>query len=220
MYSEGPSRLPHVIAWRSVTPPGHSRSRVLPDGCMDLIWHDGHVFVAGPDSTAQVFESSSAGRLFGLRFGAATLPRLAGIPADEFTDRHVPLDAIWQAADVRRIAESDRPAEALEEAALRRWHRPDPALVDVAGWAQAGWTVDAMAVRLGLSARHLQRRVKAGFGYGPKHLTRILRLQRALALARRGTPFAEVSATTGYADQAHLSREVRALAGVPLSSLT
>jgi AraC-like DNA-binding protein len=50
-------------------------------------------------------------------------------------------------------------------------------------------------------------------------LVRILRLQRALALARRGHAFADVSATAGYADQAHLSREVKALAGVPLSEL-
>jgi AraC-like DNA-binding protein len=187
---------------------------------MDLIWHDGYVFMAGPDSTAQIFETSSGGRLFGLRFGAATLPQLAGFPADEFTDRQVPLDALWSPAEVRRIAESDQPLSALEEAAARRWQEPDPMLVEVAGRAQAGWTVDAIAERLGLSARQLQRRVKTGFGYGPKHLTRVLRLQRALELARRGMPFAQVSATTGYADQAHLSREARALAGVPLSSLT
>jgi AraC-like DNA-binding protein len=50
-------------------------------------------------------------------------------------------------------------------------------------------------------------------------LTRILRMQRAVVLARRGTPFAEVSATAGYADQAHLARDVKALAGVPLGRL-
>jgi AraC-like DNA-binding protein len=50
-------------------------------------------------------------------------------------------------------------------------------------------------------------------------LARVLRLQRAVALARTGSPFAAVSADSGYADQAHLSREVKALAGVPLGAL-
>jgi AraC-like DNA-binding protein len=39
-------------------------------------------------------------------------------------------------------------------------------------------------------------------------------------LARRGTPQASVAAVAGYADQAHLAREVKALTGVPLSALS
>ena len=66
----------------------------------------------------------------------------------------------------------------------------------------------------------LHRRSLAAFGYGPKMLDRVLRLQRALGLARSGVPFATTAATAGYADQAHLSREVRSLAGVPLRVLT
>ncbi|MEV5769093.1 helix-turn-helix domain-containing protein, partial [Micromonospora sp. NPDC052213] len=59
------------------------------------------------------------------------------------------------------------------------------------------------------------RRSRHLFGYGPKTLARILRMGRALALARAGTPLAEVAARCGYADQAHLTRDVRDLAGVP-----
>ena len=44
-------------------------------------------------------------------------------------------------------------------------------------------------------------------------------MQRAVGLARAGTAFAEVSALTGYADQAHLSRETRALSGTTLGEL-
>ena len=77
----------------------------------------------------------------------------------------------------------------------------------------------AIADRCELSPRHLQRRSSAGFGYGPKTLARVFRLQRALRLARAGTPFAAVSAEAGFADQAHLAREVKAMAGVPLGSL-
>ncbi|WP_143615380.1 helix-turn-helix domain-containing protein, partial [Streptomyces sparsogenes] len=65
----------------------------------------------------------------------------------------------------------------------------------------------------------LHRRSLAAFGYGPKTLARVLRLNRALDAARAGTAFAEVAALAGYADQAHLAREVKALTGVPLGRL-
>jgi transcriptional regulator GlxA family with amidase domain len=82
-----------------------------------------------------------------------------------------------------------------------------------------GSPVAAAADAVGLSARQLHRRSLVAFGYGPKTLARILRLTRALDLARTGMPPARVAAETGFADQPHLAREVRALAGVPLGEL-
>ena len=49
-------------------------------------------------------------------------------------------------------------------------------------------------------------------------LRRILRFRHAARLLSEGIPI-EVAARAGYADQPHLHREVRDLAGVPLSSL-
>lgn len=219
MYEEWPARLPHVTAWRSLAPPGGWANRILPDGCLDIIWNDGRVFVAGPDTVAEAGISPAGSRCRALRFADGVGPAVLGIPADELTDREVPLADLWPAAEVRRLAEADDPLAALEEVAARRWQPPDRAMVALATGARAGRPVGAMADSLGLSARQLQRRCKTSFGYGPKMLTRVLRLQRALALARRGRPFADISVTVGYADQAHLAREVKALAGVPLTVL-
>jgi AraC-like DNA-binding protein len=141
------------------------------------------------------------------------------VPASELVDRRVSLDSLWPAAAVRRLAEAADPLAALEAAAARRWHEPDRAMVALAGAARRGLPVGTIADRLGLSARQLQRRSNLAFGYGPKVLHRVFRLQRAVALARDGQPFAAVSADAGYADQAHLAREVRAMAGVPLGAL-
>ena len=59
----------------------------------------------------------------------------------------------------------------------------------------------------------MHRRCQAAFGYGPAVLRRVLRFRRAAALLRSGVSPAEVAAAAGYADQPHLSRETRALAG-------
>jgi AraC-like DNA-binding protein len=219
MYAEWVAKLPYVVGWRSTVPPGCAPTRILPDGCLDLIWQDGFVFIAGPDTTAQVATAPPGSRFFALRFAAGTGPGVLGIPADELTDRQVPFEAVAPAAEVRRLADAADPYAALEAFALRRWQQPDRAMVAVAALSRAGRPVGAIADDCGLSPRHLQRRCRSSFGYGPKTLARVLRLQRAVGLARAGRAFAEVSVTAGYADQAHLARDVRALAGVPLGEL-
>lgn len=75
---------------------------------------------------------------------------------------------------------------------------------------------------IGLSERQLHRRCMAAFGYGPAVLARILRLQRALQLARsRQGPLrlAELAAAAGYFDQQHLAHEVRAIMGTTPTAL-
>jgi len=95
MYSERASSLPHVVAWWSVTPPGAREKRILPDGCLDIIWQDGRVFVAGPDTTAQLGAPPPGSRFFALRFGAGTGPGVLGLPASELVDRQWP-SIIWE----------------------------------------------------------------------------------------------------------------------------
>jgi AraC-like DNA-binding protein len=69
---------------------------------------------------------------------------------------------------------------------------------------------------LGMSERTLRRRCEHGFGYGPKTLDRILRMQRFLRLvsAQKGLSLTKLAAAVGYADQAHLTREARELTGL------
>ncbi|MGH3823945.1 MAG: helix-turn-helix domain-containing protein [Pseudonocardiaceae bacterium] len=84
---------------------------------------------------------------------------------------------------------------------------------------RAGSSVAMTADALGWTERTLHRRCLEAFGYGPSVLRRILRFRMALRLAGKGVPFAVTAARSGYADQAHLAREVGALAGVPLGQL-
>lgn len=223
MYDERPSLIRGAVVWRKRPDPSAERvTRVLPDGCMDLIWMDGGLVVAGPDTTAHLAETRT-GTSTGIRFAPGDGPAVFGVPAVELRDRRVPLDELWPDARelVERMAETDDPGRLLEAVARRRLRTaaPDPLAREVALGLARGTAVARLADRFGLSDRHLYRRSVAAFGYGPKTLGRVLRLGRALDLARGGTPYAEVAAEAGYADQPHFAREVRALAGVPLGAL-
>jgi transcriptional regulator GlxA family with amidase domain len=66
-----------------------------------------------------------------------------------------------------------------------------------------------------VSERELQRRFIEHVGYGPKTLHRVLRFQRFLRQAASAqVDLAGAAALAGYADQAHLGRETRRLAGL------
>jgi transcriptional regulator GlxA family with amidase domain len=73
--------------------------------------------------------------------------------------------------------------------------------------------VPAVARAVGLGERQLRRAFTSGVGYGPRTFARVMRFRRALALLERGDAPARAAADAGYADQAHMTRELGALAG-------
>ncbi|GGR96468.1 MULTISPECIES: helix-turn-helix domain-containing protein [Streptomyces] len=224
MYTERASRLTGAVVWMK-GPTGTAVRPVLPDGCMDLLWSAGRLLVAGPDTRPYAPEGPDRSWA-GIRFFPGTAPALLGVPAHELRDRRADLADLWPTARVRRlcdrVAAAPDPARALEDIALERAaeaEAPDPLLRRLVECLDEGRPVSATAAELGVGERGLHRRCLTAFGYGPKTLARILRLRRALALARAGTPYAETAIRAGYADQPHLAREVRRLAGMPLGEL-
>ncbi|MET8342051.1 DUF6597 domain-containing transcriptional factor [Streptomyces microflavus] len=226
-YQERPSRLPGAVVWTWDAPEGPPPAprSVLPDGCMDLIWTGGRIVVAGPDTHAFQVEPQNRASCAAIRLAPGTAPVLLGVPAHELRDHRADLADLWPSATVRRLTdridEASDPATALEHFALHRiadTGPPDPRTVAVAEGLRRGCSVAATAAEAGLGARQLHRRSLAAFGYGPKTLARILRLQRALELIRTGLPYAEAACAAGCTDQAHLAREMRDLAGTTLGA--
>lgn len=212
------------MVWRRVTT--SDEVRILPDGCMDLIWVPGSgLLVAGPDTRAHLVSGRPGRLMIGIRFASGSGPNVLGVPAHELTNQRVELDALWPAAQVRRmtdrLASSSEPDALLEAMAIEA-HRADhrgPDVDEMVRQLRAGIPIRRVAEALGMSERQMRRRSLELFGYGPKTLARILRLSGAIDLARSGLRFADVAADTGYADQAHLARDVREFAGVPLSQI-
>jgi AraC-like DNA-binding protein len=98
---------------------------------------------------------------------------------------------------------------------------PDP--VVTAAWEllqrRSPPRVGAVADALGVSRRRLERSFVRQIGLTPAAVSRIARFQRAVAALSRGTTLADAAAFGGYADQPHLTRESRALAGITPGAL-
>ena len=221
MYRERTSGVPGVTLWQAE--PSGARvggTHVLPDGCMDLIRHTDGFLVAGPDTTSQFSDLAARQPLTAVRFEPGLGSRFFGVDASELTDRRIPLGDLWSSRRVRLLADraADDPVDALIDAVRGSIDEHDP-MADAARALASGTPVTDLAATFGWSDRTLRRRAARAYGYGPKMLSRILRFRRAVARARAGDDFARVAADCGYSDQAHLAREVRALAGVTLGEL-
>lgn len=206
-------------------------ARILPDGRIDLIWTTGAgVLVAGPQTRFLTTPFAAPFLAVGARFHPGAGSTVLGLPAHELLDAHVPcgaVDARLERMVERRLATARTPAEAVTAFGdlltehCRALDPPDP-LVRAAVAALGGRRVRVaeLARRGAISERQLQRRFRVGVGYGPKTLARVLRFRRFThRLADGGDDLAGLAAWAGYADQAHLTRESRALSGLTPAQL-
>jgi AraC-like DNA-binding protein len=242
-YRERPARVPGAELWTREAEGGDYR--ILPDGCMDLLLMDDDLYVAGPDDHAWTGNAPRGTRYAGLRFAPGSAPGFLGVPARELLNERVRLADLWSPSRSRSLrdrvlAAPDR-AEALDtevarlvdgqldglvrqvlrrirSGALRGRPAASPAAavrVSGSGADRVGAGVAELARAVGVSERQLHRRCLDAFGYGPKMLDRVLWMNVALERARSGVGLADVAVSHGYADQAHFSRDVKALTGLP-----
>lgn len=215
---------------------GAGETRVLPDGCIDVVAvSDGPAFLAGPDTGPVVHVLRPGTTVTGVRFRVGAAGVALGLDANELRNQRVTLDALWgRGADElgERVAGAGGTAgrlTVLQDVVAGRSEdvaRPDPLVLEaVRRLGLPGARVAAVGEELGLSERELRRRVRRAVGYGPKMLDRVLRFRRFLRTAEvdgdasSSLDLAETAFALGYADQAHLTRECSALAGLPPTRL-
>lgn len=154
---------------------------------------------------------------------------LLGMPAGDLARALVPLDdVVGQLArhlydDLAGAATWPACFDALDRHLLAlAGHHDTAAVRPEVAWAFAALRhshgavpVAVLADRVGWSRRHLTGQFIREIGLAPKEVGRIARFEHARTLLPRpGQPgLAHVATAAGYADQSHLNREWRALAG-------
>jgi AraC-like DNA-binding protein len=197
-----------AAAWWAV-PGAESRSVIPADGCFDLIVKantDGTVqaFVHEPLARAHLAVVETSTRVFGVRLSP-------GYGAAVRENR----DTLVRSAERWAQAEKDvTDLEAIVVSALDDFDRPPNVIRDFIDLARnRGGAIRLTGERSARGERELQRAARRWLGITPKAYLRIERVRAARTAIRQGLPLASVAADFGYADQAHLTREVRDLLG-------
>ena len=193
--------------------------RIVPDGCVDLIWMAEHALViAGADTGPRSVELPAGVRSSGIRLRPGAAGAVLGLPAFEIRDCQVDVALVWDRESVRlrealALAAPAQRLGLLADAIARRNGQPDVLVVEAARrLATPGARVAAVAAGLGVSERQLHRRTLAAVGYGPKMLARVARLRRLVTLSGEHSLGAR-AVDAGFANQAHMSAEVLRLTG-------
>ena len=206
---------------------GTPRHRVLPDGCVDILFSTQNgeptsLAIVGLMTTPQIVDVRAGQAFFGVRFrpgmAAAFLP-----PAPQLNDRIEPLENVL-GSDARHL--SDQLAGASSPLAMARLMdtvlrplQPDTAQNALQELSTDAGTIEQVASAAGLSTRQLRRLCMERAGVSPKYLRRILRFRKAVQqIAELGIDssrpnWADFAAMCGYYDQAHFIREFQEFAG-------
>ncbi|MFJ9180722.1 helix-turn-helix domain-containing protein [Streptomyces sp. NPDC102360] len=182
------------------------------------------------------FESVRAGGDRGfaclqLRLSPALSHAVLGAPGGPYGEP-VELDALWGRPAAERFQERLRAAGswaerfATAERELTRRAEEGRALSPEVAYAWRRLTadhgrvrVDRLAHETGWSRKRLWSRFRAQVGPTPQHAARLIRFDRAAHRLAAGAPPSRVAAESGYADQSHLHRDVRAFTGATPSAV-
>lgn len=230
-----PGALADVVAstWVQAVDGESLVHRNLPSGAVELRCRVGGIpELVGPLTRAHVEVLEPGTTIVGVRLHPGAAAGLLSWPLSEVADQVVDVEQAWPVV-ARRLADEVAAASTAAVAvgrlltliAASRASTPADPLVEVAV-RQLRWRTDDVGVvarELHISERQLRRRMLLTVGLPPKTLHRALRFQRFLALAQyamaRGripaeAGLARLAADSGYADQAHLTRECARLTGL------
>jgi len=231
--SPHPALAPYIDAYWSVTGAGHGTvtNRILPDGCMDIIFNlgeddrdmkSGKAYLVGTMTSS--FDSIVyPGTLFlGIRFKPAAFAAFY-----KFSSLHELTDCTVEcgkglAPDLSILKD---PVAGLNAYFLERLSTPKHVLFPILEDIQRNngqVRVRELVKRHFITERQLERNFKYYTGVSPKEFINQERFRyalQAIRCKRPGEDLSDIAFACGYYDQAHLSNEIRKYTGDAPSQL-
>lgn len=220
------------------------RQRIVPDGCMEMIFHYGDpykqytsdtdfiiqpsCFVFGQITTPLAIEPTGRTGIFSVRFHPDGFMPFATLPIKELENRAVPLEDLFGSKGIELGLEMIGAAGTAERITMAEsfltQQLATPRAIDcvakqsVAVMLQLNGqvSVEGLVDQLQINRRQLERRFAATIGLSPKQLAKIIRLQATIKMLehKQFSSLTELAYENGYFDQTHFIKDFREFTGV------
>lgn len=190
-------------------------TRVVPDGCMDLIFETTpgreNAYWVGTMTTSLCLERSVPRSLLGVRFHPGGARQFLPCPASELVDERVRVCELTPDLFplLESVVEQRNPLKGLHDWLESRVAPTTPSrmVMEIHCRITSDKKVSEVAEEMGYSRQYLNRVMKDAVGVDLKRFSRILRMRQLVAaLSNRNMPvnWSECAVSFGYYDQSHL----------------
>jgi len=214
--------------------------RVLPDNCIDILWHDDGVtgFATGMMTLSKMVALAPRTRIIAVRFKPGRTMPFFRLPLHELTDIHADMGTLWGKDVAERLHHALWNGERSDLARLQMVQRHLLTMLQhqqydtrnglihhalqVIEASHGVLKIEALAQETGVTRQHLATRFRAEVGIPAKTFARICRFRKTLSaiqeIARPDIDWATLAQDCGYFDQSHLIHEFQEFAaGTPES---
>ncbi|HEY6504180.1 MAG TPA: helix-turn-helix domain-containing protein [Chitinophagaceae bacterium] len=221
-----------------------SRQRVLPDGCMEMIFHYGDLyrqyfedgssviqprsFVFGQITKFIEIEPTGVSGIVSARFLPDGLSQFLEIPIAELEDKAVSIIDLFGEKGklleekVLAATGNQERIKLIEEFLLSFLADPGmvdtvtKACIDVIIQSQGQMGVVELADKMNINRRNIERRFTSAVGMSPKQLSKVVRLQATLKMLeqKKFTSLTSLAYENGYYDQAHFIKDFKEFTGM------
>ncbi len=224
--------------------PVPERQRIVPDGCMEMIFHYGDpyrqyfnnetyiiqpsAFVFGQLTAALEIAPTGITGIIAARFHPNGFAPFTDIPVSNMENRAVTLNELFgkEGTDLEAavlLAQSNEVRISIINHFLSgRLNTPETidrvtqSSMDILLKQKGQLSVDELAEQIKVNRRQLERKFSAVIGMSPKQLSKIIRLQAALKMIEKQefTSLTSLAYENGYFDQAHFIKDFKEFTGM------
>jgi len=247
VYTPSPALQPFVKCFWSLDDKAQQEAviqKVLPDGCMEMIFHYGDLYQQFFDDGSSIIQPRSfvfgqitkyieiaptgISGIIAARFLPQGISPLLDIPLTSIENKAVPVkdlfgeDGINLEERVLNANDNEKRIKLIDTFLLSKLTEQKTidaitkSCVDIIFQSQGQIGVAELADKANINRRNMERKFISAIGMSPKQLARVARLQATLKMLeqKNSATLTEIAYENGYFDQAHFIKDFREFTGM------